>query len=148
MSFIPTQSTLSIGGRVFTDLANLIYLYASAEANQYGTMRTQAGPAGYAVTSGKTLIIYAVRINILIADPASKIYIGYGDDDVGLSTPTAPTTPKFLANVGQQASVILTTPAVGLTETVLNFNVPATKYPFIVTAGSVSIQTLALGYEV
>lgn len=145
--------TLLIGGRTFTDLKNLIELVAftsGSGAPTYGTFRLPNSSSGYAVTTGKTFTIAAVRwYNETQATVPSQLTACYGDTDIGISSTSAPTNVvyvggAFITTFGAQAGTTLPT----ISETTLKFAVPAGKYPCVYqNQNSASLKVRIFGYE-
>jgi hypothetical protein len=125
--------TLTIGGRVFTDLENLIILRGGcspAGANTRTTMRTPNGTSGYVVPTGKVLRLLAVRVKMsgTFNAGAGQMDVGYADNDVGVNSATVFTnsvTMSVFNRVGCQVSA----DQGGYAEEALNFTIPAGKYP-------------------
>lgn len=155
VSYPPAIPTLTIGGRVFTDLENLVQLkaYVEGTTNVRGTARKLNASAGYQVPVGKKFVIKAVRIIPTYAS-ASALYpatIVYADNDVGVAAATAFTNEVDIGGnvlIGQLGTMLST--SFTLQEFVLNFEVPAGKY-IGVRALTSSLTYAALdifGYEV
>lgn len=151
----PTIPTLMVGGRVFTDLANLIILYGyvSGATTTNCSLRKQGGSAGYTVTAGKTYTILAVRAygSYTATVAGSFGYLGYSDNDVGVNSSTAYTNAKNPGNnglLGQVGNAALGSN--GLWEWLCDFQVPATKIPSFTGNGGAAINTnvVVFGYEV
>lgn len=151
----PAIPTLTVGGRVFTDLENLIQLkaYVEGTTNVRGTARKLNASAGYQVPVGKKFVIKAVRIIPTYAS-ANALYpatIVYADNDVGVAAATAFTNEVDIGGsvLISQLGAMLTT-AFTLQEFILNFEVPAGKY--IGVRSLTSSVTYAIfdifGYEV
>lgn len=145
--------TLTVGGRVFTDLQNLIILKGYAQLSQNATLRNFTGTAGYQVTAGKTLQIQAVewQTNSYFTTGHS-VFVLQTDNDVGLNTATAFTNPVYPfgnstdtfggLNVCNDTGTIRS-------QKVYRFNVAAGKYVSMVNAaGSVNTEVTVFGYEV
>ena len=124
-----TIPTLTVGGRVFTDLENLIELSgAGSSTSIYSTLRLSGASSGYQVPVGKILQIRAVQFT---ATTPAVLAAGYSDTDVGYATSTAPSV-NVVPYV--QSDYFYTggdTPQVGIP---LQFDVPAGKYPYCNTS--------------
>lgn len=86
-----TIPTLTVAGRVFTDLDNLKILRGRVadSTNSYGTFREENGSAGYTPSGLNNFRVRAIRV---IGDSGSgDLYFGQSDDDVGASSAGAPT---------------------------------------------------------
>jgi hypothetical protein len=136
--------TVTMGGRVFTDLDNLIYLSGAVPTGARCTLRKNNGSAGYQVTTGKTMTIYAA-----VGFPSTTSYgnftLFYADNDVGQSSSTALTNGVYLN--GDSASRIIfyqannaSTWGIG---SPCNFAVPAQKYSGAENSNGGFIQALA-----
>jgi len=148
-----TIPTLDIGGRIFTDLTNLIVLQAqNTTTSHWGTFRKPNSTSGYQVTSGKTLHILGAQSSIIVDGGAGgNATVLYGDTDVGIDSASAPTNPIYpygTVAVSISGSIPLNL-APGVYPQSLNFDVPATKYPALyVPAGTgQQVQITIYGYE-
>ena len=148
-----TIPTLTVGGRVFTDLTNLIILYgmSTTSTHNWSTLRKQNGSSGYTVTSGKTLTINAVTC-ITPNSTAPAVSLLYGTSDVGLDSGSAPTGAVYLAGGSSTNTIYISQCASSgsslsqISSGSVDFQVPAGKYPcgYMNTQGC-SMSTL--GYE-
>lgn len=123
------RPSLTVGGRVMTDMSNLIVLHArfASGANRYFGACKSNGTAAYQVTAGKTLRIIAARVAVGTAASGGPIALGYSDAAITLAgTAGAPTNPIY--NGGSNGVYTATTGVLGVTEFALNFTIPATKY--------------------
>lgn len=149
MSFIPTQSTLTVGKRVFTDLQNLITLLGYVGTNQYTTFRKVNASSGYQVPGGKSFQCAAIRANVFVAGGATYVYgPSYGDNDVGLGSATPPTGIVVPGGGSAQTDRLFETSQLGIQESSVDFLIPATKYPFAVSNGAIIVTFTLWGYEV
>lgn len=142
---------LSIGGRVFTDLANLKILrtaITNVGGATNGSGRLNTGSAGYQVTAGKTLKVKAVRCFGQTFTAAGIFYICYSDNDVGLVSTTAFTNATYSGN-NTSLAVSLSVNAGGIWyETAYDFDIPAQKYPGAQLAtGTYQAMVEFYGYE-
>jgi len=120
--------TITVGGRVFSDLKNLIVIRTrvGVGGNLYGTARSLNASSGYQVPAGKTLRITAVREVGSTLNQA--VSIGHGDDDKGMNSAAAPTNAVW--QIGDKDGVLgKNTNQYGVTEFVTNFTIPTGKYP-------------------
>lgn len=140
--------TITVGGRVFTDLTNLIQLMNYVNDTSYATFRAPNGTAGYAVTASTTLQVKAVIVHPG-STGAPSISLGYGDNDVGIGSGAAPTNAVW--NAGSKDIMAVTgrgnTGSVGSQGAVANFNIPAGKYPACYSSLGV-VHAHIFGYEV
>jgi len=139
-----TIDTLTVGERVFTDLANLIILSGNSAASPNvlcGLSKTPAAsPTAYQVTTGKTLKIAALRV---FGYSAAANFGGalYGDTALPVNTGTAtPPTNQISDNLQGYFPAAIG----GTVSFVTNFDVPATKY---VGAYAEASYVTAFGYE-
>lgn len=133
-AYAPTAPTLTVGGRTYTDLTNLIELSCYAAGNNNCTFRAPNGSAGYAVTTGKTLKIQSFRCFVITsASNTGTGWLLYADNDVGVNTATAFTNgvryggsaaSGYLASFGSLVSS-------GYFEGPISYSIPAGKYPGI-----------------
>lgn len=122
--------TILVGGRVFVDLTNLIYLFGfNSNVNLFATLRLANATAGYQVSG--TLTTYAV--DGLFESGILKAVLLYGDTDVGFSAGAAPTNPVYLA--GDTAMKVLVSNNTYSKSFAMNFQTPNTKYPCIKAIG-------------
>lgn len=144
-----TIPSLTVGGRVFTDLTNLIILSASTggSANNVSTLRKFGASSGYQVTTGKTLTIYAIKV-ISQSSTGEALNFGYGDTDVGIRAGTTNPTNAVFA-IGDSSNMLISglSQVGGVTELAINLAVPSLKYVFA-KAGDTGVSGfLAYGYE-
>lgn len=145
------RPTIEVGGRIFTDLDNLVILHGYTAGNLRCTLRKPNASAGYQVPVSKKFVVKAMRV---WANTTGNGYgtLGYSDNDVGQNSATALTNGVFLGGdasidasgsgkAAQAASGAYVQRGEGLT----NFEVPAGKY--ISMTGS-QTQYIIFGYEV
>lgn len=130
-----TIPSITVGGLVLTDLTNLIVLAGEVFTNSRTSFRLPTASSGYAVTTGKTLKVHAMRLNFQ-GTGGDAIFLTYSDNDVGFSSATAftnsvpyagTTNRPFPYGSGSQGNAAANTN--GSTEySGIYFNVPATKY--------------------
>lgn len=140
--------SITIGGRVFTDLRNLKVLngYSYNASANYVSLRLPNASAGYAVTTAKTLRITAGFGYALAASTLGSMC--YGDNDVGGSGTTPPTNIVYMsgdANFGQLLNLSATSDADKFW--VLNFTVPAGKIPCLKFNAGGGGRVTFFGYE-
>lgn len=134
--------TLTVGGRVYTDLDNLIQLAGSIGSSSYAGFRLGTSSSGYAVTAGKTLQISSMIFAAVSA--GATMAIGYCDNDLGANGSTPPTNPVYIG--GFVLTSQFNNPVAG-TPMDYNFSldVPAGKFVFM-TSQNVTVRIF--GYEV
>lgn len=152
----PVIPTLTIGGRVFTDLENLKLLSAYCDCSagtRYSTLRLHSASAGYQVPVGKVFKVFAVAVVPLLGVAASRYaYPAYGDNDVGFTSAAAPTNAVYPYG-SQAASVILPsnsspTAANPRLEMAIRQDVPAGKYLAVLGTAGLEFTAYVFGYEV
>lgn len=142
--------TLTVGGRVFVDLVNLLILGASCDSSnivQYGTFRKPNSSSGYTPSGITTFVFSAVHFQSGVSGTTNFVTVGYGDNDVGSNSATAPTTATVIFGAGSLALVNAGT----VKEVAISFTVPNTKYPYMTKTSINSgdeVYALAYGYEV
>ena len=126
------QPTVSLSG-VTLPLSRAMILNTRTDAtNQFVTLRYKGLP--YQVPTGKKLVIVALS---LISGSAGSITMGYGDNATITTVPA--NAVDFVA--GQYAWTGVS-PGSTLVQYLINFEVPAGKYPFV-TGGSASSHTVS-----
>lgn len=142
-----TIDTLTVAGRTFTDLGNLITLGGTIPASPnvfIGLSLTQtASPSNYQVTTGKTLTIGAIRGFSLSTSANPFGQVGYGDTSTSTSGAATPPTGAIYSWSGYAHPGTATGE---IFETGLDFDVPAQKYPFAIAAAG-NVQLAVFGYE-
>lgn len=148
--------TLTVGGRVFTDLTNLITLHAISNAQIYCGMRKPDGSAAYAVTTAKTLTIHALRhkaeVLTVTGTTALLWYLAYGNATIGWDTASAPASPVYECD-GSSSNKMHRTAMVSNSYDatqydISGFTIPASKNVFIEQASAGSrMRVTAFGYE-
>lgn len=149
MSYFPTQQTLTVGGRVFTDLDNLKVLYGNVgQTSGAATLREPNSSSGYVVPALKTFKILAIEV--IYGANVSGVLVAYGDTDVGMASTSYPTNVVYTGGDQVNFSVIGSA-ANTMAQASVSFNVPAGKYPCsgtIGAAGSAIASIKVYGYEV
>lgn len=143
--------TLNIGGRIFTDLTNLIVLVGNGvgPTNLNSTLRKQNGSAGYQVPATKTFQALALRIMTSVTAANSGASILYSDNDVGTRSPTVFTNPVYIGGSSTNGTVGDGPFVAGqFTDTPLQFSIPTGKYVGTITAGAGVYFYQVYGYEV
>jgi len=149
--------TLNIGGRIFTDTANLIYLVSRVTTANNCVFRQYDGTAGYTPSGATSFVAYSMRYYAADITPLTATgysSIGYNDVDFGYDVATAPTTPIY--PTGGSNGFIFQGPAtLGNVNTAFvdinfKFTTPNGKYLFLfgngASAGTRYYQVF--GYEV
>lgn len=148
VSTLPVAS-LTVGGRVFTDLKNLIVLYCgNAASNTYSTARLPNATAGYEVPGGKTLRISAMRIaSFSGTGSGTSIGIGYSDNDAGIDVAVGSLTNPVHCGGSTGVTIVSGGRETGYfaadREASTNFTVPTGKYLF---ARGSSLSLIVYGY--
>ncbi len=147
-TYIPTAPTLTIGGRVFTDLTNLKILYcAGATGTPRSACREANGTAGYLPSGSNKFRILAMVISGGTAG-VSNTTVSYGDNDVGFLSNTAVTNQVFLAGTSNSYMVMGQLGGrYGFNEIAINFLVLNGKYTIIETGVAGDIRFTVYGYE-
>lgn len=139
-----TIPTLTIGGRTFADLDNLISLFTSMNpAGRYGTCRKQNGSTtGYAAVN--TLKIYAIKLGVL-SSTGSAFKMMRSDNDVTFQSSTSPTNPTYFGNMN---AVHFWVQGLGnFAEFAIEFNVTTGKYLTFDNNTNAETSVLAWGYD-
>lgn len=155
VSFPPAIPSLTVAGRVFTDVENLIHVrgFAVGTTNVRCSLRKITGTAGYQVPVGKKFVVRAVRcVSTVSATSADFMFLlVYSDNDVGVSSSTAFTNPIYAGGSSNIASLgSLSEIKDDVQEFVTGFEVPAGKYvgmQVLATAANYVAVDL-FGYEV
>jgi hypothetical protein len=142
------RPSLTVSGRVFTDLKNLLTLVARfGQASRYKSFCHPSSATGYAVTTGKNLVVEAGEVQFS-ALTGVQISLLYGDSSV-TDTIAAPTNPVYLTGSTDMAYIVGVNAATYFETRSMNckFTVPSTKVP----AGFPNTGSLSgaiYGYEV
>lgn len=89
-----TVDTLTVGGRIFSDMDNLIQLFAKANGFGYASPRAFGAASGYTPSGGKLFKLGAIRHMMDTTDLSDQFFltgVGYADNDSGTGTGTIPT---------------------------------------------------------
>jgi hypothetical protein len=148
--------SLTIGGRVFTDLTNLKILQgvANGTTNVRCSLREAGASAGYQVPVGKTFKVLAVvfQVGASAAGTSNSVAFAYSDNDVGVAASTAFTNPVYIGGNLDNGAYMPLTALSNLTKTEfsVNFDIPAGKYLGIqaLSTGAVVVRATVYGYEV
>lgn len=145
--FASVRPSLTVGGRVFIDLTNLIQVCSIMNAGGNTTFRKDYASAGYQITAAKTYYISAARTQITTVEAGGRIDWGYGDNDIGQGTTTAATNLKYQGN-SAAFGTLRDTGVVGNQETSFSrVPMPAQKYPQLVYGTTMRGNTWLYGYE-
>lgn len=147
MSSFPGGPTLQVKGQIFTDLTNIIKLKAYCTNTNSSTFVKAGSTAGYQVTAGKVLVIYAIEYMSTNANSSATVL--YADTDLGFNGSTGSiVTPVY--NYGSSAAAgIYAGAAYEYRQLDYEMRVPAAKYLTVnnQTGSSVNLFT-AYAYEV
>lgn len=141
-----TIPTLTVGGRVFTDLSTLITVVGSIvqATGTNSTCRAPVATAGYQVTTGKTYTIWAASY---VSHVVGVFQLLYTDNDTGTPGATAFTNPKYY-NSDSANPIFITAASVSTVSREVFFAVPALKYVSLLTGtGSMVGSCWFYGYE-
>jgi len=139
-----TLNTLTVGGRVFTDIDNLIQLgctIPSAPNVACALFLDALAPAAYQVTAGKVLTLGAFTCN-MYANVASGATVGFADTAISVAGAASPGTN---AETSSQ-SIYMATALGAYGERPIVYRIPATKYPYALAGGGNAV-IITWGYE-
>lgn len=141
--------SLTVGGRVFTDLTNLKILKTYNNANAIATARAPNNAnAGYTPSGTKAFRVLAFEFQC-ISNTATAPTLHYSDNDVGFNSSTALTNPVYEHNAGvNDYAGISDLDQVGVNVRQVmqtNFLVPNGKY--VGVAGAAGCLGWIYGYE-
>lgn len=140
--------TLTIGGRVYTDLTNLIILHGAVSiSGNPTTFRKANGTAGYQAVN--TLTISSVVFHCVTASAGVVGNLGYTDTDYGINNGGGVTGAfKYIADSATLPQIPFDSTTGNTTITSnINFTVATTKYLFFVPGSSINTIVLAYGYD-
>lgn len=140
----PIIPNVNIGGRIITDLTNLIMLSGVCNGAGLGNsgLRVPFAAGARVVTSGKTFRVVAVSMSV---QTAGGTLLGYCDNDPGMGTNTALANAVYFATSGLGA---LNSAVNTYTERPIQYDVPAGKYLFCSNgAGALVANICVYGYE-
>lgn len=143
--------SLTVGGRVFTDLTNLIALIGYATTGKSFTFRRHNASAGFQVTAGKTLKVYAARFitNATAAGGTAPFSLCYADNDIGIDSAVAFTNQVYLGGASTLAALPANIASIQSGyEVPIYFDIPAEKYPGCNMNISGNATCWLFGYEV
>lgn len=134
--------------------ANILRLYGStASSEPYTSPRLANGTSGYQVTSGKTFYCLTVRIISPAIETNASTHtatLGYNNADLGIAGTTPPTSPVYFFGTSTDGLTLLplaTQSTAPYVDVPIDFQIPATKYPFFTTNGSGAYAYILIGYE-
>lgn len=148
----PTPS-LTIAGRVFTDLSNLIQLVAFVNGVGTGfcTFRKIGGVGGYTPSGAKSFRLAALQVEPTVAF-ATAGSIFYSDNDLGVATNTAPINPVYpggASGTGQSIPLVAASNGSVVYQKAIDFTVINGKFLGITTANQNTTGSIyAWGYEI
>ena len=145
----PVPNTLTVAGRVFTDLDNLkILSFAVGGANGYCTVREQNGTAGYTPSGSNKFRVLAIEYIVTVDD---HLYLSQTSNDIGFTTPTPPTVTKEIAGAAEGSRIHYagSTPATTKREIIINFLIDNGAFiTILMPAGAGVFHGRVYGYEV
>lgn len=146
-----TIDTITVGGRVFTNLSGLIQLYGFTidATNRYTSVRKPSSSSGYA-PSGVIFQVSAVRIVNFNTNTQNGLAIFYSNNDLGVSSTTVPSSPVYIGGDSTLSEIVATTTTQG-SETIFltDFRVPSGKFlGFDNNAQNNDMHFQVYGYEV
>lgn len=141
-----TVTTITVGGKVFTDLTNLKILHCfTSSTGGNGTFRLNGTSVGYQA-GANGFQIQAVRAFTATSGIDSSGQLLYSDNDVGFNSTTAFTNPVYSYGVAGAADLLFKTGTIF--ETAVNFTIPNTKYVSFAAPTATSIYSIVVyGYE-
>lgn len=144
----PAIPTLTVGGRVFTDVKNLIVLTGTIYGASNGSsgFRRFSGSSGYLPSGSKSFRIMAIRT--MVVTTGNPLPIFYCDNDLGMGTNTSPTNPVYPSGDAQNVIINPTAAGTGWYEIPFDFLTPNGKYIGVTNGGTASSVRIQLfGYE-
>lgn len=136
------RPSLTIGGRVFTDLDNLKFLKGYADSNSYSVLNEAKDASGaYQVPTGKKFVALAVICFSKVATYGT-FGIGYGDTDIGEDSASQPTNPVLAGGYIFQGAF-----NTQKTEFAIRFEIAAEKYGYVGLIGASPRGCTVVGYE-
>jgi hypothetical protein len=148
-----TIPTLTVGGRVYTDLTTLkIVVGMTKSGGVNGTFRVPKATSGYQVTTGKTLTVSSARMLMFVGSGPYNSTILQSDNDVGSATSTAFTNPSYYNGDSSNTTLFSAgtgiTGITGLTEVGgIDFAVASQKYLSVLGTTGGQAMHWAYGYE-
>ncbi len=147
------QNQVTVGGRTFTNLANLKILIANVPgAGNWTTARDGSATAGYTPSGAKSFRVLAIRL-VPSLNVTAKAYIAYGDNDKGVNSGSVATNPVYHGGGGiADYTFIAGAPSAagaygnGISEMAVDFTIPNGKFPGTLIAGGGCL--FMFGYEV
>lgn len=146
--------TLTVAGRLFTDLTSIIMLatHTTTGGSRNGTFRKMGSGsgAGYQVTAGKTMTVYAANFTINQTAATEVPAIAQSDNDVGIDSATALTNAVYFGSESSSRFTLAVTPAAAVGSTVsipLFGKVAAAKYCTVNSGNTADLVCYAYSYE-
>lgn len=153
-AYAPVAPTLTIGGRQFVDLTNLIVVSCYIGAGDSCTLRKNNSGSGYQVTAGKTFVATAIEFHNSTTTGTGQVIPVYSDNDIGFAAAAGSFTNPVYFNGATVSTVLFNLQAVsssgnnGVTAFSFLWQVPATKFPGIRMPSSVlNLGIFVYGYE-
>lgn len=137
------RDSLTIGGRVLTDLTNLITLkgYVNGAGSGNSGLVDLTGGARV-VTATKKFKVIGFRV---FGTVAGYFALGYCNNALGISTATAPVAPNESYFGAVPFNAVLNTSS----DFLVDFEIPAGKYLYLSNGATATVAVLQLfGYEV
>lgn len=140
-----TVDTLTVAGRVYTDLTTIIGLTAIC-SGAVGTSSPRAHNAttGYAPSGANRFIITSVEA---VVGAAGAINIGYANNDCGFNSNTSPTAPVYWKSGDTNNVGSVMGPNQIVKFDVNNFEIPNGKFALFFGDGVTVASVIIYGYE-
>lgn len=143
MNFPSTIPTLTIGGRVFTDLVNLIVMKGFLTTGAYTGFAVSGSLAAYQVPSGKQFYCKAIEAT---SAAANTLYVGYSSGVPGFNSVGAPA--GFLNDYNNSNNLNIPNTSGGnntfqISSTMI---VPSLYYPVVADLGATAVGLTLYGY--
>ena len=144
-------NTITVGGFVF-NAADPNFIVLSGQTSNgtgYATLRAAGSSSGYVVPAGKTF--YAQAIWFSTSQTNGQISLGYGTNDVGFASGTAPTgltIQNGAPNNGGQPMYYILPGTASLAQQLpgMGFTVPAGDYPCFLSLNNGQVSLAVYGY--
>lgn len=137
---------LTIGGRVMTDVTNLIVLMAACGGSAGTTtsgLRRSTDSSAYTPSGSKKFVAVAYSVDVLTA--AGSLQLGSADNPIGMETSTAPTNPVY--ETGTSVFQNINTNQTGHYEGYSGLQIPNGKYGFSIGNAAAAAVIRIFGYE-
>ena len=132
-----SRDALAVGGRLITDVDNIVHLRANFNSGNLSVMKTVGGPivsnaAGFSPTTGTHFVVMALEWSAGTVTTGTNFNVGYNDSDVGYDNTQGAATNLTTAGGNIEVGFFRMDASTTSGEHAMFFTVPTGKFPVAV----------------